>query len=85
MAPQVQLIHEEGQVVEAELRVVAHEQAAALLHSPVRHILCSPDDWRHQGPSVMGNHRQLSRLMPLGECWHRSLALWWEQSHRALC
>ena len=62
MAPQVQLIHEEGQVVEAELCVVAHEQAAALLDGPIRHILSALHHRRQQGPA---QHEGFARSIPL--------------------
>jgi len=43
VAPQVQFVHEEGQVIQPKLRVIAHKEAAALLHSAVRNILRASD------------------------------------------
>ena len=51
VAAQVQLVHEEGQVVQPKLRVVAHEQDTALLHRAIWHILRPSYYGRHQSPT----------------------------------
>ena len=51
VAAQVQLVHEEGQVVQPKLRVVAHKQDTTLLHRTIWHILRPSYYGRHQSPA----------------------------------